>query len=441
MAARLEPATPAIFGQSELDNIKIRFYSGHMYRHRQLAATLKRASAQFPAVLVTGPRQSGKTTLLRHETGANVDYISFDDPAERDFATSDPEGFLARLSKRAAILDEIQYAPGLLPYLKLRIDAERTRNGRWLLTGSQQFALMRDVSESLAGRVAILELPPFSHGELPRASLETTLWNGGYPIPALHPERRDLWLRSYVATYLERDARQIRNIPDLRTFNQFLSLAAAHHAQEFHPSELARELGVSQPTVKSWAGVLDASYIALFLPPWYRNYGKRIVKTPKFYFLDSALASFLTRQPDAASALAGPFGGALFEGWVVAEAAKAFMARGLRPDLYFWRSHDGLEVDLLIGLSGKFQPVEIKLTATPGSGHLQPLRRLLAAAGEDAAATGLIVCRVGKPQDLPGGHLALPWRDFPSWLAEKLDGKPAPKRRGARMRSRTARSE
>ncbi len=238
-----------------------------MYRQRHLAATLQRALTGFPAVLVTGPRQSGKTTFLRHEAGAGVDYVSFDDPAERDFAAVDPAGFLARLTGRAVILDEIQYAPALLSHLKLRIDAEPGRCGRWLLTGSQQFGLMRDVSESLAGRVAILELPPFSHGELPRASLDETLWNGGYPIPALHPERRDLWLRSYVATYLERDARQIRNIPDLRTFSQFLSLTAAHHGQEFHPADLARELGVSQPTVKSWAGVLEASYVAFFCLP------------------------------------------------------------------------------------------------------------------------------------------------------------------------------
>ena len=174
---------------------------------------------------------------------ARVDYVSFDDPAERDFAAADPAGFLARLTGRAAILEEIQYVPGLLSHLKLRIDAEPEHCGRWLLTGSQQFGLMRDAGESLAGRVAILELPPFAHGELPRASLEKTLWNGGYPIPALHPGRRDLWLRGYVATYLERDARQIRNIPDLRTFSQFLSLAAARHGQEFHPADLARELG------------------------------------------------------------------------------------------------------------------------------------------------------------------------------------------------------
>ncbi len=197
-------------------------------------------------------------------------------------------------------------------------------------------------------------------------------------------------------------------------------MAAAHHGQEFHPADLARELGVSQPTVKSWAGVLEASYVALFLPPWFRNYGKRVVKTPKFYFLDSALANLLTRQPDAASALAGSMGGALFEGWVVAEAAKAFMARGRKPELYFWRSHDGLEVDLLIVLGGKLHPVEIKLTATPGTGHLVPLHRLLAAAGADAADAGLIVCRTQKPRELPGGHRALPWRDFPDWLSDQL---------------------
>ena len=393
-----------------------------MYRQRLLAATLRRARKGFPAVLVTGPRQSGKTTFLRHEAGAGVAYVSFDDPAEREFATADPAGFLARFAGRAAILDEIQYAPALLSHLKLRIDAEPGRCGRWLLTGSQQFGLMREAGESLAGRVAILELPPFSHLELPRASLEKTLWNGGYPIPALHPGRRDLWLRGYVATYLERDARQIRNIPDLRTFGQFLSLAAARHGQEFHPAEFARELGVSQPTVKSWAGVLEASYIGLFLPPWFRNYGKRVVKTPKFYFLDSALANVLTRQADATSLLAGPLGGALFEGWVVAEAAKAFMACGRKPELYFWRSHDGLEVDLCIVLGGKLHPVEIKLTATPGTGHLLPLQRLLQAAGADAADTGLIVCRVAKPRELPGGHRALPWQDFPDWLAARLDG-------------------
>jgi hypothetical protein len=318
------------------------------------------------------------------------------------------------------ILDEIQYVPGLLPHLKLRIDNEPDRPGHWVLTGSQQFGLMRDISESLAGRVAILELPPFSHAEYPQPGLEATLWNGGYPIPALYPERRDLWLRSYVATYLERDVRQVKAISDLRAFGQFLALAAARHGQTFHAADLSRELGISQPTVKSWAGVLEASYVAHLLPPWFRNYGKRVVKTPKLYFLDSALASLLTRQPGAAAALAGPLGGALLEGWVVAEAAKAFMALGLRPDIHFWRSHDGLEVDLLIALGGRLQPVEVKLTATPGAGHGEPLRRFQEMAGDEVAETGIIVCRTENPRRLPGGHVALPWHAFPGWLRERL---------------------
>ncbi len=391
-----------------------------MYQQRLLAPVLRQALASFPAVLITGPRQSGKTTFLKHEAGAGVDYVSFDDPLERDFASLDPVGFLGRFASRPVIFDEIQYVPHLLPQLKMRIDQAPSQCGRWLLTGSQQFGLMRDVSESLAGRIAILELPPFSHEEFLRPALTDVLWQGGYPIVALNPERRDMWLRSYVATYIERDVRQIRNIPDLRVFNQFINLAAARHGQEFHAADLSRELGISQPTVKSWGGVLEASYIAYFLPPWFRNYGKRVVKTPKFYFLDSALVNLLTRQPDGAAALAGPMGGALLEGWVVTEAVKVFMALGRKPDLYYWRSHDGLEVDLLIMINGKLQSIEIKLTATPSVGHMSPMNRLMAAAGDEAWPHGVLVCQVAQERVLPQGHQAMPWQLFPQWLRERL---------------------
>jgi predicted AAA+ superfamily ATPase len=391
-----------------------------MYRQRQLASTLRQALAGFPAILVTGPRQSGKTTFLQHEADQLADYVSFDDPLERDYASVDPAGFLGRFADRPVILDEIQYVPGLLSHLKMRIDAAPRRCGRWLLTGSQQFGLMHDVGESLAGRVAILELPPFSYLELPRPNLDEVLWNGAYPTPALYPERRDLWLRGYVSTYIERDVRQIRNIPDLRAFNQFLNLAATRHGQEFHAADLARELGIAPPTVKSWGSVLEASYIAHFLPPWFRNYGKRVVKAAKFYFYDTALVTLLTRQPDAAAAIAGPLGGALLEGWVVTEAVKAFMAVGRKPDVYFWRSHDGLEVDLLLVIDGKLQPVEIKLTATPVGGHSAPLDRFLAFAGDEATGQGLVVCRTERERALPNGHLAMPWQAFPEWLMARL---------------------
>ncbi len=391
-----------------------------MYQQRQLASTLGKALVAFPAVLLTGPRQSGKTTFLRHEAGDQVDYISFDDPLERDFATVDPEGFLGRFMDRPVILDEIQYVPALLKYLKMRIDQAPHQAGRWLLTGSQQFGLMREVSESLAGRVAVLELPPFSQTEFVRSNLEEVLWNGGYPVPAIYPDRRDMWLRSYVATYLERDVRQIRNIPDLRSFTQFINLMAARHGQPFNPAELSRELGVSQPTVKSWGSVLEASYVAYFLPPWFRNYGKRVVKTPKFYFYDSALVNLLTRQPDPSSALAGPLGGPLLEGWVVIEAVKVFMSLGQKPDLYFWRSHDGLEVDLLIVIKGKLTPVEVKLTATPGAGHVEPLDRLIKVAGNEVSKQGIMVCRTDTERVLPNGHIAMPWQSFPGWLFKQL---------------------
>ena len=391
-----------------------------MYQQRTLASTFLVALTGFPAVLVTGPRQSGKTTFLRHEAGDDVAYISFDDPIERDFALLDPTGFLARFERRRLILDEIQYVPSLLSHLKLRIDAAPERCGMWMLTGSQQFGLMRDVSESLAGRIAILELPPFSHEEFPRDSLAESLWTGGYPTPAMNPDRRDLWLRGYISTYIERDVRQIRNVPDLRTFSQFLSLAAARHSQEFHAADLSRELGISQPTVKSWGGILEASYIAHFLPPWYRNYGKRVVKSPKFYFYDSALVSLLTRQPDSTAALAGALAGPLFEGWVVIETVKAFMALGRKPDIYFWRSHDGMEVDLLIAIGGKLQAVEAKLTATPNAGHLEPLTRFLKIAGDEAHPRGLLVCRTETARDLPNGCKALPWSDYPDWIRKRL---------------------
>lgn len=391
-----------------------------MYRSRQITPILHQAMATFPAVLLTGPRQSGKTTLLQHETGGDIKYVTFDDPIERDFAASDPEGFLNRFREHPVVLDEIQYVPGLLPHIKMRIDHDPNRYGHWLLTGSQQFGLMQGVTESLAGRVAVLELPPFSQAEYRRNDLTEVLWNGSYPIAALFPERRDLWINSYIATYIERDVRQVKNVTDLATFSQFLSLMAARHSQDFNQARISREIGITLPTAKSWASVLEASYIAHLLPPWFRNYGKRIVKTPKSYFYDSGLACMLTRQPDAPSALAGPLGGPLLEGWVVAEARKVLMSRGQRPELYFWRSHDGLEVDLLIPIKGKLHPVEIKLTATPTAAHLNPLNRFIELAAADATTHGTLVCQTEQVRELPGGHTAMPWHGFTDWLTQQL---------------------
>lgn len=391
-----------------------------MYVPRALAPALNGALAQFPAVLVTGPRQSGKTTFLLREFGEGARYLSLDDPLERDFARSDPNGFLDRFPEERILLDEIQYAPDLLPSIKLRIDRDRRTSGRWLLTGSQQFQLMANVSESLAGRVALLELLPFSLLERQdRPDLASLLWNGSYPEPALFPGKRDLWISSYIQTYVERDVRQLSNVQDLRTFETVLALCAARHGQELNAADLARSAGISQPTIKNWVSLLEAAYIVRLLSPYFENFGKRVVKSPKLYFLDPALVSALTRQPGPEAALAGAMGGALFEGWVLSEAFKVHALQGRRADVFFWRSHDGLEVDLVLRLAGRLVPVEIKLTATPTVHHVDPLNRFRALAGEQAAP-GLVVCRIPEARDLPAGHRALPWQQFPRWLAERL---------------------
>jgi predicted AAA+ superfamily ATPase len=394
------------------------------YLPRLLTDALSDALGGFPAVLVTGPRQSGKTTLLRQEFGEGAGYVTFDDPLERDFARADPEGFLDRFGERRAILDEVQYVPELFQYLKIRIDRDRQAHGRWLLTGSPQFGLMARVTESLAGRVAILELLPLSLSELPEAErldLAREIWLGSYPDPRLHPETRDLWMSGYVQTYVERDIRQLHNVQDLRAFETFVALCATRHGQDLNMANLSREAGVSQPTVKAWLGALEAAYLVYLLPPYFESFGKRVVRSPKLYFLDSGLASTLTRQPSAEAALAGAMGGALFEGWVVSEAIKAFAAAGKRPELYFWRSHDGLEVDLLLHAGDRLVPIEIKLTATPTARHVQPLERFKQLAGDAAAPNGILVCRVGERRALPHGHVALPWHEFPGWLGELLE--------------------
>ena len=395
-----------------------------MYVTRQIEATVQTAIEQFPAILITGPRQSGKSTLLLERFSDDSDYVTFDDPLERAFAAEDPNGFLDRFERqrRHVILDEIQYVPEILPHLKIRIDQDRrsdaeTASGRWLLTGSQNFQLMARIGESLAGRVAILELPPLSLVELPADDLAERLWTGGYPEPALQPEKRDLWISSYIQTYVERDVRQLHNITDLRAFETFLALCAARHGQELNMADLSRQVGISQPTVKQWLGVLEAAYLIILVPPYFENFGKRVIKRPKLYFLDSALVTALTRQPSADAALHGSLGGALFEGFLVTETFKSFAGRGRKPELYYWRSRDQLEVDLLVRRGDRLIPIEIKLSASPTPRHALPLSRFAELAGSEP---GVVVCRVPEARPLPSGRTALPWRDFPAWLEEQV---------------------
>lgn len=401
------------------------------YVPRRLTATIERARDTFPAILVTGARQSGKTTLLREEYGGSHSYVSLERPEVRARAEADPVSFLAE-NRPPVIFDEIQAVPELLHYVKEQIDEDRTP-GDWLLTGSQSFGLMQGVSQTLAGRAAVLHLDPFSSGEVGEDSapgsmtellaavfdgdgldrwkaspLMDWLLRGGFPEPHLNPRvDRQLWFSSYVQTYLERDVRDLAQVADPGAFRRFVFLVAARTGSILNMSALGREIGVTGPTVKRWMSVLEASGMVFLLPPYYRNFGKRIRRSPKVVLLDPGLATFLLGLHTAESIRQGPSIGALVETAVVTEWVKACRQRGVRPDLYFWQSSSGQEVDLLIEWEGMTYGLEVKSTATPKPAHAEGLARWLAAAGSNARAA--LACPVDSPHALRPGIRAVPW--------------------------------
>lgn len=356
------------------------------YLQRTIEPFICRAAAEFPVVMLTGPRQSGKTTLLRHLFAETHRYFSMELPDVQAAAINDPRGFL-ELSPPPAIFDEIQYVPGLLPYLKERVDAQRQRMGQFILTGSQNILLAQGVTESLAGRAAILRLFPLSFREIsgvPQAPLPweegprvprgriayLELWQsflrGGYPEPVVTPERDlGLWHASYVQTYLERDVRTIRQVGELSQFQSFLRALAARSAQLLNTSDLARDLGVAVNTVRAWLSVLEATYQIVVLRPYHANVGKRLVKTPKVYFADVGTLCYLVGLKDAEHAAAGPMGGAIMETAVVNEVVRTLTHRAQEPHLYFWRTATGTEVDLVVDIGDKVVPIEVKLSTTP----------------------------------------------------------------------------
>jgi hypothetical protein len=331
-------------------------------QEREIGPHVRRVAKRHPVVAITGPRQSGKTTLCRAEF-AKHPYVSLEAPDERRFAVEDPRGFLARFPD-GAVLDEVQRAPELLSYLQGIVD-EDPRNGRWILTGSQQFALSHAISQSLAGRVALLELLPLSLGELrrfksaPRGLFET-LFTGGYPRIVDRELPPAEWLSSYVATYVERDVREVLRVGDLLSFQAFLAQAAARSAQLLNLSNLGVDSGVTQPTAKAWLSVLETGYVAFRVPPFLRNLRRRLVKTPKLYFLDSGLLCHLLGIRSADELVRHPLRGAVFETWVVAEVRKAFANRGERAPLSFYRDQRGTEVDLVIEHARELVALEIK---------------------------------------------------------------------------------
>lgn len=398
------------------------------YIPRQLGSHVQKAASEFPAVVIVGPRQSGKTTLLTHLFSEQYQILSLETPDVRLAAQSDPRGFLS-LYPPPVVFDEIQYAPGLLPYIKERIDANRNKTGQYILTGSQNLLLMSQVTESLAGRTAVLKLMPLTRRETARMTAESFPWENGplsslpmqtsaglweqilrgcYPEPASHPKRdARLWQASYIQTYLERDVRNLRNLGDLTQFQVFLRALGGRSGHILNLSDLARDVGVAVNTAKDWISILEASFQIIILRPYFANIGKRLIKSPKIYFTDTGLLCYLVGLRDAEHASAGPMGGAIFENWVIADLYKTFLHRGEEPAMYYWRTTAGSEVDLILDTQSGLIPLEIKLSQTPRlemAKEIQAFRRDFAA----KALPGYVVYPGDVVLPLGEGTTALP---------------------------------
>lgn len=398
---------------------------------RHLGKLLRMAARAFPIVTLTGPRQSGKTTLARAAFPGHQ-YATLEDPDQRDFALADPRGFLGQFRGRV-ILDEVQRVPDLFSYIQGIVDRE-DRTGRFVLTGSQNFLLMHRVSQSLAGRCGVFHLLPLSWAEMSskplreaarflqirrsrtsiasrsKPALFEALFAGGYPRihdKHLAPQR---WLSSYYQTYLERDVRELLSVGDIEGFGRFVRLCAGRSGQILNASALAADAGVSHTTARRWLSLLEASFVVYLLRPHHANFNKRLVKAPKLYFLDTGLLCYLLRIRSAAELLAHPARGAVFETWVVSETVKNFMNRGAEPDIYFWRDSAGHEVDLVIENTPTRIPIEIKSGQTVGSDFLAGITYWRTLAAEPDGPAGLVYG--GDSSFTRQGISVLSWRDW-----------------------------
>jgi len=373
-----------------------------MYLRRTMEDFARAAARQFPVLLLTGARQVGKTTFLRHISEEGRAYVTLDDPLVLDLAKTEPALFLQRF-RPPLLIDEVQYAPELLPYIKMEADSAG-KAGLFWLTGSQQFHLMKGVSESLAGRVAIVQLLGFSRhemmdrssesrpflpssdeiaerertgGDLGLRDLYNLIWRGSLPAIALNPEMdRNLFYGSYVQTYLQRDVRDLARVGDEMAFLRFLRAAAARTGRLLKLTELARDADVAPNTAKSWLSILQASGVVYLLEPFHTNLSKRLLKTPKLYFLDTGLCAYLTEWSSPETLEAGAMSGAILETWIVSELLKGYWHNGRRAPFYHYRDKDMREIDLLIARDGVLYPLEMKKTAAPSAGDIRRFKAL-----------------------------------------------------------------
>jgi predicted AAA+ superfamily ATPase len=390
---------------------------------RDIQIELTKSRKEYPVICITGPRQSGKTTLAR-AAFPKLPYVSFEEPVTRSVFVEDPKGFLSRYTG-GAVFDEVQHVPELFSYLQVMADA-RPETGRFVLTGSQHFGLVEKISQSLAGRTAVLELLPFSADELQRGNwlsskLNAVLWAGAYPPVhdrGLRPER---WYANYLATYIQRDLRQITQVHNLDAFTRFIRLCAGSTGQLVNTNRLGTECGVDHKTIRRWLTVLQASYVIGLLPPYHRNFRKRLVKTPKLYFYDTGLACHLLGIEKVDQLDTHPLRGALFESWVFSELTKSLVNNGESPAIYFWRTHGGQEVDFLLERGGAMLAIEAKAGLTIDPTAVRTLGSAVQA-WDDMKANQYIVFG-GDDRMIIRGCTLTPWRNV-SEVIKPLHRKP-----------------
>jgi predicted AAA+ superfamily ATPase len=379
------------------------------YVHRAIEKELLRAAREFPVLVLTGPRQTGKSTLLQKIFSGHF-YTTFDDPFMSKLAHDDPESFLSRGPKM--VIDEMQYVPGLLPFIKMAVDRNR-HAGRFILTGSQYFPLMGGIGESLAGRAALYELLPFSFEELPEKEgllgmkkAFSAMYKGFFPEIVVHEAGRDRFYSSYLQTYLERDIRRISSVHDLKIFQNFLELLAARAGNLLNIHELSKEAGISFTSARRWISLLESTRILYLLRPYTKNVSKRVIKSPKVYFTDTGLLSYLLRYQDAATMSAGPQSGAFFENLVFAEILKSKYNHNLNFEPYFYRDSNHNETDFVLDFGASLKLIEVKMSSTLNEKHAALLKKMTAMFRNSA---GYLVSFAGEQGALGKNVKAISW--------------------------------